>query len=144
MTKTIKQILASKTKPLTTVGPDDTVQKAVELMQAQGIGAVLVVDGKKLVGIFTERDCLKKVTAPARDPRQTKMREVMTERVRFITPDLEVSQGLALMTERYFRHLPVLDENQNILGIISIGDLVKAKISEQDFIIEQLERYITS
>lgn len=144
MTKTIKQILASKTKPLSTVGPDDTVQKAVELMQTQGIGAVLVVDGKKLVGIFTERDCLQKVTAPARDPRQTKMREVMTERVRFITPDLEVSQGLALMTERYFRHLPVLDEKQNILGIISIGDLVKAKISEQDFIIEQLERYITS
>lgn len=144
MTATIKQILAGKTKPLTTVSPDDLVQKAVELMQTRGIGAVLVVDGKKLVGIFTERDCLQKVTVPARDPRQTKVREVMTERVRFITPDLEVSQCLALMTERYFRHLPVLDDQQNILGIVSIGDLVKAKISEQDFIIEQLERYITS
>ncbi|HEY5762154.1 MAG TPA: CBS domain-containing protein [Rhodocyclaceae bacterium] len=144
MSTTIKQILDSKKKPLSTVGPEDTVQKAVELMQSQGIGAVLVIDGKKLVGIFTERDCVQKVTLSAHDPRQTKVRDVMTERVRFITPDLSVSECLALMTERYFRHLPVLDEQENILGIVSIGDLVKAKISEQTFIIEQLERYITS
>jgi CBS domain-containing protein len=72
------------------------------------------------------------------------VREVMTKKVRFVTTDMEISQCLALMTERYFRHLPVLDEQQNILGIVSIGDLVKAKISEQSFMIEQMERYITS
>ncbi|MDP2822885.1 MAG: CBS domain-containing protein [Sulfuritalea sp.] len=142
--KTIKQILAEKTRPNTTVGPDDTVMMAVELMRERDIGAVMVVEGNKLVGIFTERDCLHKVSAADLNPRETRVREVMTEKVRFVTPDLEVSQGLALMTERFFRHLPVLDEQQNILGIVSIGDLVKAKISEQTFIIEQMERYITS
>ncbi|MDP2824814.1 MAG: CBS domain-containing protein [Sulfuritalea sp.] len=142
--KTIKQILAEKTKPIAIVGPDDTVRSAIELMRERDIGAVLVVDGSKLVGIFTERDCLHKVSALDINPRETLVRAVMTEKVRFVTSDVEVSQGLALMTERFFRHLPVLDEQQNILGIVSIGDLVKAKISEQDFIIEQMERYIAS
>lgn len=142
--KTIKQILAEKTKAVASVGPDDTVKRAIDLMRERDIGAVLVVNGNKLVGIFTERDCLHKVTARELSPRNTLVRDVMTEKVRFVTPDLEVSQGLALMTERFFRHLPVLDEQQNILGIVSIGDLVKAKISEQSFIIEQMERYITS
>lgn len=142
--KTIKQILAEKTKAVASVGPDDTVKRAIDLMRERDIGAVLVVSGSKLVGIFTERDCLHKVTARELSPRTTLVRDVMTEKVRFVTPDLEVSQGLALMTERFFRHLPVLDEQQNILGIVSIGDLVKAKISEQSFIIEQMERYITS
>lgn len=142
--KTIKQILAEKTKPLSTVASDDTVQSAMELMRERDIGAVMVVDGKKLVGIFTERDCLHKVASPGRNPRELLVREVMTAKVRFVTQDMEVSQCMALMTERFFRHLPVLDEQQNILGIVSIGDLVKAKISEQNFIIEQMEHYITS
>ena len=142
--KTIKQILAEKTKSVATVGPDDTVKHAMELMLEREIGAVLVVSGGKLVGIFTERDCLHKVSAVDLDPRQTLVKAVMTEKVRFVTPDLEVSQGLALMTERFCRHLPVLDEQQNILGVVSIGDLVKARISEQTFIIEQMERYIAS
>lgn len=142
--KTIKQILAEKTRPIASVGPDDTVKSAIDLMLERDIGAVLVVDGSKLVGIFTERDCLHKVSALDINTRETPVRAVMTEKVRFVTADVEVSQGLALMTERFFRHLPVLDEHQNILGIVSIGDLVKAKISEQDFIIEQMERYIAS
>ncbi len=140
----IKQILAQKTKPLTTVAPSDTVQYAMKLMCDRDIGAVMVVDRNKLTGIFTERDCLHKVSAVGRNPREVLVGEVMTEKVRFVTPDVEVSQGLALMTERYFRHLPVLDEQQNILGIVSIGDLVKAKMSDQGFIIEQMERYINS
>jgi CBS domain-containing protein len=142
--KTIKQILAEKTKPLTTVAPGDTVQKAIELMCERDIGAVMVVDGNKLSGIFTERDCLHKVTALGRNPRETLVSEVMTEKVRFVKLDMEVSQGLALMTERFFRHLPVLDDKQNILGIVSIGDLVKAKIADQSFTIEQMEHYIAS
>ncbi len=142
--KTIKEILAGKTKPIATLGPGNSVQDAIDMMLARDIGAVLIVDGTKLVGIFTERDCLHKVTAPGLNPREVPMQQVMTAKVRFVTPDLEVSQGLALMTERFFRHLPVLDEQQNLLGIVSIGDLVKAKISEQEFIIDQLERYIAT
>jgi CBS domain-containing protein len=142
--KTIKQILAEKKKPLTTVAPGDTVQRAMELMCERDIGAVMVVDGNKLTGIFTERDCLHKVSLLGRNPRETMVREVMTEKVRFVKLDMEVSQCLALMTERFFRHLPVLDEQKNILGIVSIGDLVKAKIDDQSFMIEQMEHYITS
>lgn len=140
----IKQILDQKTKPLTTVAPSDTVQHAIELMRDRDIGAVMVVDRNKLIGIFTERDCLRNVSAAGRNPREVLVSDVMTKKVRFVTVDVEVSQGLALMTERYFRHLPVLDEHKNILGIVSIGDLVKAKISDQGFIIEQMERYIHS
>jgi len=142
--KTIKQILSGKTKPLTTVAPSDTVQHAMELMRDRDIGAVMVVESNKLIGIFSERDCLHKVSSLGYDPRKTLVRHVMTTKVRYITLNMEVSQCLALMTERFLRHLPVLDEDENILGIVSIGDLVKAKISDQSFIIEQLERYITT
>jgi CBS domain-containing protein len=142
--KTIKQILAERTRQLITVTPDSTVFDAAKLMHEKEVGAVMVVDGKKLVGIFTERDCLHKITAEEVNPRETKVRDIMTGKVRFVTPALTVSQGLALMTERHFRHLPVLDDQENILGIVSIGDLVKEKISEQSFIIEQMERYIST
>jgi CBS domain-containing protein len=141
---TIKQILADKKKPLTTVAPGDTVMSAMQLMRDRDIGAVLVVENNKLIGMFTERDCLHKVSSVGRDPRTLPVRDVMSVKVRFVTPNMEVSQGLALMTERFFRHLPVLDDKENILGIVSIGDLVKAKISDQTFVIEQLERYITT
>ena len=142
--KSIKQILAEKTKPNTIVAPNITVLSAIELMRERDIGAVMVVDGDRLVGIFTERDCLHKVSSVGDDPRDVLVSEVMTKQVRCITPDMEVSEGLALMTERHFRHLPVLDNKRNILGIVSIGDLVKEKISDQSFVIDQMERYITS
>ena len=142
--KSIRQILNNKKKPLTTVTSDDSVYKALQLMQERDIGAVLVLDNGKLSGIFTERDCAQKVAIQGLDTRKTLIREVMTDKVRFVTPDQTVTQCLGLMTERFFRHLPVMDENQKLIGIISIGDLVKEKISEQDFTIEQLERYITS
>ncbi len=142
--KTIAQILSQKTRPLTMVAPGDTVQTAIELMRERDIGAVMVVDHDNLIGIFTERDCVHKVSSLSRDPKDTLVSDVMSTKVRFVTTSMEVSQCLALMTERFFRHLPVLDEQKNILGIVSIGDLVKAKLSEQDFIIEQMERYISS
>lgn len=142
--ETIKQILSGKTKPLTSVAPSDAVQTAMELMRDRDIGAVLVVESGRLIGIFSERDCLHRVSSLGRNPRETKVRDVMTTKVHYITLNMEVSQCLALMTERFLRHLPVLDEKENILGIVSIGDLVKAKISDQSFIIEQLERYITT
>lgn len=140
----IKQILAQKRKPLTTVNPTDTVQHAVNLMRDRDIGAVLVLDENKLIGIFTERDCLHKITATGLNPMQVLVKDVMTKQLRVVNQDMEISYGLTLMTERFIRHLPVLDEKQNILGIVSIGDLVKAKLSDQSFIIEQMERYITS
>lgn len=142
--KSIRQILDNKTKPLITVSPGDSVQHAIELMTARDIGAVLVIDDGKLVGIFTERDCVHKVSVTGMDMRSTPVRNVMTDKVRFITPDQTVSEGLAMMTERFFRHLPVLDAERKLLGVVSIGDLVKEKISEQSFVIEQLEHYITS
>jgi CBS domain-containing protein len=141
---TIKQILANKKKPLTTVSPTDSVMTAIALMRERDIGAVMVVYNEKLIGMFTERDCVHKVSSLGLNPKELMVREVMSTKVRFATLDMEVSQGLALMTERFFRHLPVLDEQENILGIVSIGDLVKAKISDQDLVIEQLERYITT
>jgi CBS domain-containing protein len=139
---TISQILAEKKKPLATVLPGDTVLSAMELMRERDIGGVMVVENQNLIGMFTERDCVHKVASLGLDPKAVKVRDVMTEKVRFVTPNMEVSECLALMTERFFRHLPVLDDHKNILGIVSIGDLVKAKISDQTFVIDQLERYI--
>ena len=142
--KTIAQILSEKTKPLTTVSPGVTVHFALVLMRERDIGAVMVVEHGKLIGVFTERDCLHKVSSLCLNPKEVLVREVMSTKVRYVTTAMEVSQCLALMTERFFRHLPVLDDQKNILGIVSIGDLVKARLSDQDFIIEQMERYITS
>jgi CBS domain-containing protein len=138
----IKQILSEKRKPLAFVAPGDTVLSAARLMCDRDIGAVMVIENNQIIGMFTERDCLQKVTSLGLDPGIVLVRDVMTERVRYVTPDMNVSQCLALMTERYFRHLPVLDERKQIAGIVSIGDLVKAKMSEQEFEIEQLEHYI--
>lgn len=141
--KTLKQLLQSKAKALVTVGPNETVHRALSLMAEHDVGALLVLDGGRLIGIFSERDYARKVALHGKSSKDTPVREVMTEKVLFVTPEQTVSQCLALMTEKRFRHLPVLDNSQKVVGVISIGDLVKEKISEQSFIIEQLERYIT-
>lgn len=138
----VKQILSAKKKPLAIVEPTETVLGAAKLMCERDVGAVMVLENDKLIGMFTERDCLHKVTAPGLDPKTVRVRDVMSTRVRYVTPDMTVAQCMALMTTRFFRHLPVLDEKNRIVGIVSIGDLVHAKISEQEFEIEQLEHYI--
>ncbi len=140
----LKQILSAKHKPLSFVSPGDTVLSAARLMCERDIGAVMIIENNKLVGMFTERDCLQKVTSRGLDPKTVLVRDVMTKRVRYVTPDMGVTQCLALMTERFFRHLPVLDDKMQIIGIVSIGDLVKAKMNEQEFEIEQLEHYINA
>lgn len=138
----IRSILKNK-KPLVTVGIDQMVFDAVEKMVENDIGAVLVLDSAgKIAGIFTERDSLQKVTWCCLDPATTPVTEVMTSHVRFAKPDQTIEDCLRLMTERYFRHLPVLDDDQVLIGMVSIGDLVKARLSEQEFIIEQMEHYI--
>jgi CBS domain-containing protein len=141
--KSIRQVLQGKSVELVTISPNDTVFGALEAMAKHGVGALLVLDGEKLVGIFSERDYARKVALAGKHTRDTRIGEVMTDKVFYVTPEQTVSQCLALMTEKHFRHLPVLDGGK-LLGVVSIGDLVKEKVAEQSFIIEQLERYITT
>lgn len=138
----IQSILKNK-KPLVSVSIDQTVLDAVEKMVLNDIGAVLVLDATgAIAGIFTERDCLQKVSRLCLDPASTPVSDVMTGHVRYAKLDHQIEGCLRLMTERHFRHLPVLGVDQTILGMVSIGDLVKARLGEQDFIIDQMEHYI--
>jgi CBS domain-containing protein len=140
--KSIGQLLQSKEGKVVHVTPDQTVFDALMLMAKHEIGAVLVVDAEKLTGIFSERDYARRVTLQGRSSREIKVREVMTEKVYYVHPKTTVEEGLALMTNKRVRHLPVLDADGKIVGIVSIGDLVKETISQQEFIIKQLEAYI--
>ena len=138
----IQSILKNK-KPMVSVSIDQMVLDAVEKMALNDIGAVLVLDATgAIAGIFTERDCLQKVSRHCLDPAATPVSDVMTGHVRYAKLDHQIEGCLRLMTERYFRHLPVLADDQTILGMVSIGDLVKARLVEQDFIIDQMEHYI--
>lgn len=141
--KSIRQVLQGKSRALVTAAPSDSVYSALEKMAKHDVGALLVLDGPRLVGIFSERDYARKITLKGKESKDTPLSSVMTEKVFYVTPDQTISDCLAIMTEKKFRHLPVMDGSV-LLGVISIGDLVKEKISEQTFIIEQLERYITS
>lgn len=141
--KTIGQILRGKTKELVTVKPDDTVYDAILLMSRHDIGAVPVLEGSRLVGIFSERDYARKIALEKKTSHDTRVRDIMTDKVFYVTADQTVDECMAIMTQRRFRHLPVLDKDQQVIGIVSIGDMVYATISEQQFIIEQLEHYIT-
>lgn len=139
----ISGLLQNK-KPLVTTRANEMVSAAVAQMTGADVGAVIVLDEHdRIAGIFTERDCLQKVTRPGRDPGTTPLREVMTTNVRYAKPQQTIEECLRLMTERFFRHLPVLDAQGNILGIVSIGDLVKARLNEQAFVIDQMEHYIS-
>jgi len=140
--KTLKQILDSKRGPLACVAPDDTVFKALQVMAERNVGAVLVIDQNQLLGIFSERDHARKMTLQGKTSKDTRVREIMSDKVLYVTPDQTVDECMAIMTERHFRHLPVLSDAHELLGIVSIGDVVKETISEQQFIIQQMEKYI--
>lgn len=140
--KTLKQLLAEKQRPLAVVSPKDTVFHALTVMAQHDVGAVLVLDGEELVGIFSERDYARKVTLLGKSSQDTQVKEIMSEKVAYVTPSRSLQECMALMTEKHFRHLPVLDDNGGVQGIISIGDLVKETISDQQFLIGELERYI--
>ena len=140
---TIRKLMQNH-KPLVSVRVDQTAFDAVVQMTGAGVGAVLVLDeAGKIVGIFTERDCMQKVTRAGLDPKATPVQSVMTSNVRYAKLDQPIEECMRLMTERHFRHLPVLDDQQQILGIVSIGDLVKARLVEQEFVIGQMENYIS-
>ena len=140
--KTAAHILRSKAiQTVHAIAPDVSVFEAVRLMAEKGIGALVVMEGSRLVGLITERDYARKIALMDRSSRDTLVREVMTSDVLCVGPENTSEECMALMTEKQVRHLPVVDGDR-LLGIISIGDLVKDIISDQRFIIEQLEHYI--
>ena len=140
--KLVRQILKEKGHQFWSVGPDTLVIDALKLMAEKEIGALLVLDGSKLVGIMSERDYARKVALKGKSSVDTPVREIMTSKVFFIRPQQTVDECMALMTDKHIRHLPVMDGDK-VVGVISIGDLVKATIDEKDFMIKQLENYIT-
>ena len=141
--QSVAQILRSKQdQTVCSIAPTALVVDAVKLMAAKHIGALLVMEGEKIVGIVTERDYARKVILLGRSSHDTPVRDIMTSAVMYVSPEQTNEQCMALMTENRVRHLPVLD-NGNLIGIISIGDLVKDIISEQKFIIDQLQHYIS-
>jgi CBS domain-containing protein len=139
---TVAGILKSKPdKNVYTIAPTATVYEALQRMADKGIGALLVTEGDQVVGIITERDYARKVALMSRTSKETLVRDVMTSPVMYVRPDQTSEECMALMTENRLRHLPVMDGGK-LIGLVSIGDLVKDIISEQQFIIEQLEHYI--
>jgi len=141
--KTAAQILKSKPEQVVhTIGPGASVYEAVQLMADKNVGALVVVEQGTVVGIVSERDYARKVVLLARSSKDTPLRDIMSSPVMYVRPDQTTEQCMALMTENRLRHLPVMDGIE-LVGLVSIGDLVKATISEQRFIIEQLEHYIS-
>jgi len=141
--KTLKQLLESKSKSLASVSPDQTVLRALEIMAEHDVGALLVLEGKNLAGVFSERDYARKLILHGKTAAETKVSEVMSGKVVYVTLNRTIEECMAIMTEKHFRHLPVLDDEHNVVGIVSIGDMIKETISQQKFIISQLESYIT-
>jgi CBS domain-containing protein len=141
--KTLKKLLDERPARATlSVSPDDTVFSALELMAKHDIGAVLVMRDGHLAGIFSERDYARKIILLGKSSKETMVREIMTEKVLYALPTQTTGEAMALMTEKHIRHLPVLDASKNVIGMVSIGDLVKETISQQAFLIKQLEQYI--
>lgn len=137
----LKQLIEGKPSTVS-VGPDDTVLAALTLLAQFDIGALLVLEHGKLVGIFSERDYARKIVLKGKASKDTPVREVMSEKVSCVTLDQSVEECMALMTDKRVRHLPVIGARNEVLGIVSIGDLVKETISDQQFTIEQLVSYI--
>jgi CBS domain-containing protein len=139
--KTIRQILKEKDSEIWWTTPETPVYSALNMMAEKSVGALLVIDKGKILGIFSERDYARKVILKGKSSKDIYVREIMTTNVRFITPEQTCEQALALMTDKHIRHLPVLQDDQ-LVGIVSIGDLVKAVIDEQKRTIDKLEKYI--
>ena len=140
--KTVKQILQEKGHSIWSITPDTLVYDALKLMAEKEVGALLVIEGTRLVGIISERDYARKVILKGKSSLDTPVKEIMTQKVIYVRPELTVEECMALVTEKHIRHLPVL-EGDELVGVVSIGDLVKADIEAKVFMIKQLENYIT-
>lgn len=141
MSKSIRDVVKNKGDNVISISADATVYKALELMASENVGALLVMKDEKVVGILTEREYARRVVLEGRSSLKTAVQKIMVTKVLYIKPDKSVEEGLALMSDKRCRHLPVLD-NKELVGMVSIGDLVKAQIAEKDFMIDQLEHYI--
>ncbi len=140
--QTVADILSSKGRAVWSVKPTDTVLEALRVMAEHDTGAVVVLDGDKLVGIFTERDYARKVVLNGRTSSETAVAELMSHSVTCVTPERSINDCMMLVTEKRLRHLPVLD-HKHVIGMVSIGDLVKARIEDQEFTIRELQKYVT-
>jgi CBS domain-containing protein len=139
--KTVKDILLAKGHETWRIPPDASVFQALQLMAEKDVGALLVMEGEDLCGVFSERDYAREIVLAGKTSRDTPVREIMTPEVIYVTPDRGVEECMAVMTENRVRHLPVLEENR-LVGLVSIGDVVKAIISGKEFVIDQLEKYV--
>ena len=139
--KTVQQLLESKRHSLISVVPSATVLEALKVMAEKEIGAVVVLEDGHLVGIFSERDYARKVVLQGKASKDTPVREIMTDQVVCVRPEQTIEDCMGLMTDKRIRHLPVL-EHKKVIGLISIGDVVKEMLSEKEFVIKQLESYI--
>ncbi len=141
MSKSIAQILKLKGSDVWSIGSEAKIYDALQLMAEKNVGALVVIDQGKVVGLFTERDHVRKVDLGGRCSQKAFVRQVMSEDICYITPQASVDEAMAIMTEKRCRHLPVM-ENEELVGLASIGDLVKASLDEKDFVIKQLKKYI--
>jgi len=140
---TLRQLLGSKTPEVYAVAPGDSVMDAIRLMAEKGVGAVLVMDGAHLAGIVSERDYARKIVLHGKSSADTSVRDIMTANVVTVSPHQTVAQCMQIVTDHRIRHLPVVDDEE-VIGVISIGDLVKAVIEDQQVQLDQLQRYIAS
>ncbi|MCP4308185.1 MAG: CBS domain-containing protein [bacterium] len=142
MTKTVGQLLDAKGSETWSIGPGATVYEALRLLADKNVGALVIVEDDRVCGIMSERDYTRKIMLLERDSRNTAVSDIMTAEVRTVTREATVSECMELITEHHIRHLPVVEDDR-LIGLISVGDVVKAVMAEQAFLIQQLERYIT-
>ncbi|WP_121357476.1 CBS domain-containing protein [Flavisolibacter nicotianae] len=139
---TVRNILQSKGSAVYSISPDHSVYDALELLEEKNLGCLVVVENEKLIGVFTERDYARKVVLKGKSSKETPVREIMTGQPIVVTPTTSCEVCMQLMTEKFIRHLPVV-ENGQLIGLVSIGDLVRMTISDKDYLIDTLSHYIT-
>ncbi len=141
-TMTVEQVLRLKGNDFFSISPDSTAYEALEIMAEKNIGALLVLEEKKLVGVFSERDYARKVILKGKSSKSTTVRELMSTPPICGCPELTIRDCMALMTDKHIRHLPIIEQGA-IMGLVSLGDVVKMVVSEQDSLIQTLENYVT-
>ena len=141
LVRNVRDILREKGTAVYSISPDATVYDALKLMAEKNVGALLVLDGDRLAGIISERDYARKIILKDKLSKETRVKEIMTTEILTVTPAMDLDECMELITDKRLRHLPVV-ENDRVLGIISIGDIVKGIIDHKESVIEQLESYI--